>query len=103
MPTAQKLLHAYCKNSGPNHRYASFDYCFNYFHSFASKSHLASAHNMERSCMELGTYLASWGMFRASGFLLQKKSARHFQNVIRVIASNDLAPLWDIDCDDYNE
>jgi len=27
---------------------------------------------------------------------------RHFQAVIHVIASKELYPLWDIDCDDYN-
>jgi hypothetical protein len=103
MPSAEALLCAFCETSHPNHRYASFDYCFNYFHSFGSKSQIVSANNIEKSCMELGAYLASWGMFRASGFLLKRKSMRHFEGVIRAIASKELAALWDIDCDNYDQ
>ena len=103
MPTAEEPIRSSELDAGPNHRYASFDYCFNYFQSFRSKSEIAAPQNMEKSCMQLGAYLASWGMFRASSFLLQKKSMRHFQNVIEVIASKQQAPLWRIDCHEYSE
>jgi hypothetical protein len=103
MPTAEKLIKNFCRDVAPNHRYASFDYCFNYFQSFKSKREIAAPQNMEKSCMQLRAYLASWGMFRASSFLLQKKSMRHFQKVIGVIASKQQAPLWRIDCDEYGE
>jgi len=62
-----------------NERYASFDYCFNYFQSFRESgavSLLASSDNVQLSCLHLGFYLASWGMFRGSTELLQK-SARY--------------------------
>lgn len=103
MPTPEDLIRNFCRYATPNHRYASFDYCFNYFQSFRSKREIAAPQNMERSCMQLGAYLASWGMFRASSFLLQKKSMRHFQGVIQVIASKEHAPVWRIDCDEYCE
>lgn len=57
----------YKADSGPNERYTSFDYCYNYF---LTTNDLEK--DIERSCLTLGFYLASWGMFRGSSFLLQK-------------------------------
>lgn len=51
----------------PDARYASFDYCFNYFQSFREARNiaaLASSANLQLSCLHLGFYLASWGMLR---------------------------------------
>lgn len=80
----------------PYHRYSSFDYCYNYF---LNTNDLAE--DMEKSCLELSFYLASWGMFRGSSFLLQK-SAKHFQKTIEYINSLD-RKVWKIDVDNYNE
>lgn len=78
------------------HRYASFDYCFNYFQTTNDLNKDA-----EKSCLVLGFYLASWGMFRGSSFLLQK-SVKHFKSTIEYIASLDKS-AWEIDVDTYNE
>jgi hypothetical protein len=86
----------------PNHRYSSFDYCFNHFRRFKNKREIAAPANMERSCFQLAAYLASWGMFRASSFLLKTKSVRHFRKAISVIASDQLNDAWLIDCDRYD-
>ena len=88
----------------PNERYASFDYCFNYFQSFRESgniSALASPSNVEASCLQLGFYLASWGMLRGSAELLQK-SARHLIPVIEVVAGTDRS-LWELDAHCYTE
>jgi len=88
----------------PDARYASFDYCFNYFQSFREAGDivaLAKPENIQLSCLQLGFYLASWGMLRGSAELLQK-SARHLAPVIEVIAAAD-APLWEIDAHCYSE
>ena len=88
----------------PNARYASFDYCFNYFQSFRESRNipaLASAAYIQLSCLHLGFYLASWGMFRGSTTLLQR-SARYLIPVIEVIANTE-APFWEIDVDSYTE
>ena len=66
-----------------DHRFKSFDYCYNYF---VTNSDLTL--DIEKSCLTLGFYLASWGMFRGSSFLLQK-SAKHFQPTIEYIATLD--------------
>jgi hypothetical protein len=88
----------------PNARYASFDYCFNYFQSFREAGNLraiAEGANCQISCLHLGFYLASWGMFRGSADLLQR-SARHLIPAIELIASADSA-LWEIDAHCYTE
>ena len=88
----------------PNARYASFDYCFNYFQAFRSASNtgaIASPENIQLSCLQLGFYLASWGMLRGSSDLLQR-SARHLRPVVEAIANAD-ARLWEIDADAYTE
>ena len=94
------------KNKGrkPNERYASFDFCYNYFYSFYKKnklSELANDENLQMSCLQIGFYLASWGMMRGSSFLLEK-SVRNYKNLI--IAISKMSPkLWEIDVEDYNE
>ena len=86
----------------PFERYASFDYCFNYFQSFREQnkqSELASRENLQVSCLQLGFYLASWGMLRGSSFLLGK-SIKVYEPLIKAVASTDPG-LWDIDANCY--
>jgi len=88
----------------PDARYASFDYCFNYFQSFrevGESASLARPANIQLSCLHLGFYLASWGMLRGSAELLQK-SARHLAPIVQVIADAD-ASFWEIDAHCYTE
>lgn len=82
--------------SNPDDRYSSFDYCYNYF-SVAKNFE----NDLERSCLTLGFYLSSWGMYRGSSFILQK-SVVHFKPIIQYINSLD-RNFWDIDVDNYSE
>lgn len=87
----------------PNERYSSFDYCYNYFYSFYKQdriSELSSDDNIQLSCLQLGFYLASWGMMRGSSFLLEK-SVRTFKNLVEAISEMD-SKLWEIDVNNYN-
>lgn len=93
----------YLESRDPDGRYASFDYCFNYFQTFRERKAtkcLVAPEVLESACMSLGFYLASWGMLRGSTYLLQR-SARHLAPVIQVIAD---APdeAWEIDVDTYS-
>jgi hypothetical protein len=95
-------LAAFTRDRRPDARYASFDYCYNYFQSFRDQGRaadLAAPENMQVSCLQLGFYLASWGMFRGSSTLL-RKSARHYEPLIEVIAAAP-AEAWDLDADSY--
>lgn len=97
-------LKKFLDDRNPNARYASFDYCFNYFQSFRESgtvAELASPTKIQMSCLQLGFYLASWGMFRGSTDLLQR-SARHLIPVIEVVAQTEMS-LWEIDADRYTE
>ena len=95
---------AYLKDRDPELRYASFDYCFNYFktfHDYSKVYEIASQKNLQMSCLQLGFYLASWGMFRGSAFLL-RKSVKHFESLVKEIAVMDNL-LWEIDVDSYTD
>lgn len=102
----EQFLKGKDKNKGkqPDERYASFDYCYNYFYSFYKQnkiSDIASESNLQTSCLHLGFYLASWGMMRASSFLLEK-SSRHLVPLVCEIAKMDKI-MWEIDVDKYSE
>ncbi|MGA3013861.1 MAG: hypothetical protein ABSD71_07475 [Bacteroidales bacterium] len=56
--------------------------------------------DIEKSCLTLGFYLASWGMLRAS-FLLQH-SVKQFYTTIQYINSLPKS-IWSIDVDKYSE
>jgi hypothetical protein len=85
------------KDLSPTHRFSSFDYCYNYFMTVKGDDLLI---DIEKSCLTLGFYLASWGMFRNS-FLLDK-SVLHYEETIKYIASLD-QNAWKIDVHNYYE
>ena len=89
---------------GPRDRYASFDYCFNYFQSFreaGAMKALATPEHAQTSCVHLGFYLARWGMLRGSSFLL-RKSLAVYEPVVRAISDMDRA-VWEIDAHCYTD
>lgn len=99
----QESINAYLKNREANERFTSFDYCYNYFYSFYKEDNLlefASEDNIQMSCLQLGFYLASWGMMRNS--FLMKKSVKNFETLIINIANMDHF-LWEIDVNNYTE
>lgn len=53
----------YNKSKSDNHRYKSWEHCYRHFGSIS---------NRDTACLHLAFYLASWGMYRGSSFLLQK-------------------------------
>lgn len=82
-----------------DNRYRSYDYCYNYF-----KNTQDLTKDIEKSCLTLGFYLASWGMYRGSSFILQR-SLYHYKETI--IYLNDLKKsdpsVWKIDIDKYDD
>jgi hypothetical protein len=80
-------------------RFASFDYCFNYFQSFRKRNcieKLCNPENMQQSCLQIAFFLASWGMFRGASFLLQK-SVKFYSHLIEKIIETEASRLWTID------
>jgi hypothetical protein len=88
----------------PERRFASFDYCFNHFQAFREAggvADIAAAENMPLSCLHLGFYLASWGMFRGPS-VLRRRSVKQFEPVVELIARTP-RDVWEIDAHCYSE
>jgi hypothetical protein len=88
-PELAEKLKEFAGGIDPDGREASFDYCFNYFQTFLDSgniSELATRANLQISCLQLGFFLASWGMYRGSTDVFQK-SVRYLAPVVRVIAA----------------
>jgi len=79
----------------PNHRYRSWDHCYSHFQKRLSFS---SAEDMDIASLHLAFYLASWGMYRGSSWLLWKDYKVHIP-VVRELLEEKYKPLWNIDFD----
>ncbi|OBF58324.1 hypothetical protein A5787_23510 [Mycobacterium sp. 852002-50816_SCH5313054-b] len=100
----EKNLGTYLGDRQPLGRYASFDYCFNYFQSHQEEDRLDDLLNGDAllmSCLHLGFYLASWGMLRGKAELL-KRSVRAYVPVVEALAGAP-AHLWTLDVDRYDK
>ena len=97
-------LDVFLRRRSPAARYASFDYCFNYFQDARDNQHtaaLGSDDRLELSCLHLGFYLASWGMMRGSGGL-HSRSLAELVPVVRAVA-DEPATTWELDVPGYSE
>jgi hypothetical protein len=74
----------------PNHRYRSWEHCFRFFR--AGPTEIGS--NLDVAALQLGFYLASWGMYRGSSFLLQRDYSVH-KATVQALCSNSFAALWE--------
>lgn len=97
-------VRTYLAGRKASERYASFDYCFNHFQSFRVGNRAAdlagSPAALQYSCLQLGFYLASWGMLRGSTDLLQR-SVKVFQPLIEAISVAPAA-IWLTDANSYS-
>src|SRR5260370_41098886 len=97
-------LDAFLSRRSPAARHASFDYCFNYFQDARdaqATAGLASGDRLDLSCLQLGFYLASWGMMRGSGGL-HGRSLQELVPVVQTIA-DESAATWELDVPGYSE
>lgn len=62
----------------------SWDFCYNHFLDLEQVTA-----DRQASSMQLGYYLASWGMLRGSGYLFKKTNARHYLDVLRLVEEYD--------------
>ncbi|MBQ0156122.1 MAG: hypothetical protein KBT22_06050 [Bacteroidales bacterium] len=74
----------------PNHRYLSWEHCYNFF-----KGERASScpPRFDLLSLHLGFYLASWGMMRGSSVLLQKDYLIHV-DAIKILWKSKYNSLW---------
>ena len=92
------------ENKEAYHRDSSFDYCYNYFFKYRKDpSKLKEKKNLGVSCMYLGFYLASWGMYRGSTAVFNYNS-KIYEPIIKEIAEDkNSKEYWKIDVNNYNE
>ena len=75
----------------------SWDFCFNYF-----QDHPEPTRDLELSCLQLGYYLASWGMLRGSSYLARETNVSHYVQAVEMIEAANPG-LRGIDADHYHE
>jgi hypothetical protein len=83
MPIREKIQAYYGDISGEHDRYRSWEHCYRYF-----RIHAPERLNSDRNhaALQLGFYLASWGMYRGSSFLLQYTYTAHLGVIDQLIA-----------------
>jgi hypothetical protein len=90
--TIQEKIHTYYAGmADAHHRYRSWEHCFQYFHRSTPQ---AIGVDRDQAALQLGFYLASWGMYRGSSFLLQHAYTTHLSAIDRVLAPQ-FRTLWE--------
>lgn len=77
-----------------NDRFRSFEHCYKFFQKIKRDDSFNK--NKELSMLHLGFYLASWGMYRGSSFLLQK-DYKIYEPIIKIILKSEYDDLWNIE------
>lgn len=81
-----------------NGRYRSWEHCYSNFCHARDKQDV----DYDYLSLQLAFYLASWGMYRGSSFLLQKDYRVHIP-VVKELLSEKYVPLVGIACSDFHK
>ena len=107
MTTVEKIINSATvfynelKNDA-NGRYRSWEYCYKQFHDARTEETLKNEDKLDYLSLHLAFYLASWGMYRGSSFLLQKDYKVHIP-IIRIILNKDYDDLFGIECSKFKD
>ena len=82
-------IEAFFAKAGEHGRYRSWDHCYGYFQRNPPE---AIAADRDLAALQLGSYLASWGMFRPKGFIFDYTYTIH-REVIDVFVDRRFADL----------
>lgn len=95
---AVKLIQDYFNETvkDPNGRYMSWQHCYK---AFSENRNAIEEHIVDYLSLQLAFYLASWGMYRGSSFLLQKDYKVHIP-VVTIIQEEKYNPLHGISAED---
>ena len=92
-----KNANEYYKNTKSTTRYQSWEHCYKLFYSVIKKKHKK---DIDCLALNLAFYLASWGMYRGSSFLLQFDYTVHCDAVRKILKYKKLC---DISCGELKE
>ena len=76
-----------------NARFRSWEHCYKNFHDARNKV----AVDYDYLCLQLAFYLASWGMYRGSSFLLKKDYKVH-EPVVKELLDSKYNCLFGLEC-----
>lgn len=79
-----------------NGRYHSWEYCYSNFYNARGQNEP----DLDYLSLQLSFYLASWGMYRGSSFLLKKGYKIHIP-IIEELLSKKYDPLFGIKCKNF--
>ena len=79
-------------------RYRSWEYCYTQFYEARKNPERANVDNLR---LHLAFYLASWGMYRGSSFLLQYDYTIH-TSVVKEILKSEYSTLFGLECKELN-
>jgi len=79
-------------------RYRSWEYCYTQFYEARKNPERANVDNLS---LHLAFYLASWGMYRGSSFLLQYDYTIH-TSVVKQILKSEYSTLFGLECKELN-
>jgi len=80
-------------NGDENARYRSWEHCYKFFE--RNRKHGGDEQVLDLLCLHLAFYLASWGMYRGSSFLLKKDYKVHLE-AVKVITVDKYQRLWNL-------
>lgn len=84
-----------------NCRYKSWEYCYKVFYDVHNSKEIDEDY-LDRLSLNLAFYLASWGMYRGSSFLLKKDYKVH-KEVVKEILLDKYDELWNINIKEYSK
>ena len=84
--------------SDENGRYRSWEHCYSHFIKERGNQDI----DYDYLSLQLAFYLASWGMYRGSSFLLQKDYKVHIP-VVKELLSKKYDALVGIECTDFRK
>ena len=93
------------EEGGAFSRFKSWEYCHKAFvdaHKRKKKGEKIGDKCIDNLALHLAFYLASWGMYRASSFLLQRDYKTHMP-VVRIVLEDKYNELWNFDPSDAND
>lgn len=79
-------------------RYRSWEYCYTQFYEARKNPERANVDNLS---LHLAFYLASWGIYRGSSFLLQYDYTIH-TSVVKEILKSEYSTLFGLECKELN-
>jgi len=76
-----------------NNRGWSWNHCYTFFQKYKNYDSAKQKSTKDLACLNLGFYLASWGMYRGSSFLLSK-DYKVFEGVIDLLRNQKNEEIW---------